>query len=123
MFIRLKTFLDAHRQAARAEVLDETVADLRARLSMANKEIRRLTTSILQMREQGFSLGPEAFDDRWPGGKYVMDEVENERLADPLAPLGPEDPYPREVGSDDDALIAEEEALFHKELEKALSEN
>jgi hypothetical protein len=52
------------------------IAQMEPELLYLRKEVGRLTDVIIQMRQEGFSLGPEHMEDRWPGGRYVMDELE-----------------------------------------------
>ena len=56
------------------EVHFETLKDLRDAIA----EIRRLTDIIVNMRQQKFTLSPEHTDERWPEGRYVMGDYEQE---------------------------------------------
>lgn len=59
--------------------------DLKEEYKEAKAEIRRLTDVIIHMRKEGFTLGPEHEDERWPGGSYSMEEWEEKQAkAEPM---------------------------------------
>lgn len=55
---------------------DEQLERLRGDLKDEQAERRKLLELVMQLREQGQVAGPEHFDERWEGGKYVMGKEE-----------------------------------------------
>lgn len=91
----------------------EVTTALRRDLKFEREEVKRLTNIIIQMRQQGYSMGPEAMDQRWPGGKYVMDEYEADaardapiRESEPEAPADPMEEMVMEKMLADDLIAA-----------------
>ena len=54
--------------------------DFQSRLTRAEQEIKRLTTVIIQLKEQRMELPPEHGVERWPGGSYSMEDAEKEAM-------------------------------------------
>jgi hypothetical protein len=84
------------------------IAQIEPELLYLRKEVRRLTDVIIRMRQEGFNLGPEHDDVRWPGGKYVMEELEEV----PVKPTTAET-----------EAAAEVEATLRKDFERVFSED
>jgi hypothetical protein len=48
---------------------------LQKHLAEERAEVKRLTNVIINMRrDEGYTLEPQHMDERWDGGKYVMEE-------------------------------------------------
>lgn len=86
----------------------EVTAALRKDLRAEREEVKRLTNVIIQLRQQGFSLGPEHTDQRWPGGRYIMEEYERStaRESEPELPSDPLDAMVMEKMLADDLMAA-----------------
>ena len=57
---------------------DTEVASLRKERDLERAEVKRLTDVIVHLKHEGMVLDPVQSDERWPGGKYSIDEIERQ---------------------------------------------
>jgi hypothetical protein len=84
----------------------EVTQALRKDLKEEREEVKRLTNVIIQMRQGGFNLSPEHTDERWPGGRYVIADYEQEMVASqPMSPPVEQDGEAARVEQELSAMI------------------
>jgi len=58
---------------------DGEIVRTRKDLASALAEVQRLTDIIIHLKREGMTLDPAQSDDAWPGGRYTMDQILDEK--------------------------------------------